>query len=289
MAREACGVVVTFHPELDVVENLTKLRAQIERVIVVDNGSTEAELAWLRAASRTVGFELIENGENLGIATAMNIGIRRGEALGSRWVFQFDQDSCVTDGFAEAMVSAFESSPADLPLGILVPLYQDKRSGEAMAATLEPDGRLESVMTSGSLMRMKTLQQYGLLRDELFIDGVDHELSLRLRAAGFRLAECASAVLLHSPGTPSSFRVIRKRPFQSANYSPVRRYYQERNKIWLVRRYWRTFPDFCKRQFRVSAKEGAKIVLFEGDKVRKLRYFLWGWWDGLRGRTGRRD
>ncbi len=283
-----CAVVVTYHPGQDVVENLSALRAETNRIIVVDNGSSGTELAMLDAAAKNLDLEIIRNGENLGIATALNIGIRRAQQLACPWVLLFDQDSCVTPGFVEAMLTGFRTLSDHGPIGILVPQYRDKRLGNVMEALRESDGQIETAMTSGSLLQMSTLNQHGLLLDELFIDGVDHELSLRLRAAGFRLVECADALLLHSPGSPQSHRIIRKKPFQTSNYSAVRRYYQERNKVWLVRKYWREFPEFSRRQFSVTLKEGIKVVVLEQNKLEKMIAFLRGWWHGLRGHLGRR-
>jgi rhamnosyltransferase len=143
-------------------------------------------------------------------------------------------------------------------------------------------------ITSGSLLQAQTVQQCGLFVDELFIDGVDHEYSLRLRKAGFPLYECADAILLHSPGAPRHHKFPGGKRFQTANYSPIRRYYQERNKIWIARHYARTFPRFCLRIFVVSLKDFIKIWLVEpDDKLRKATYFLRGTLDGIRGRYGK--
>lgn len=288
MPDAVCGVVVTYHPDSEVLENLQHLRPEVKHLVVVDNGSLEAELAPLRAAAEPMNFEVIEVASNLGIATALNIGIRQAEALGCEWVLLFDQDSQVTDGFTDTLLQAFRSTPAEERLAILIPRYVDKRLGTPMKAILEADGTIETAMTSGTLMRIKTFQEHGLFVESLFIDGVDHEYSLRARAAGLSIKECPDAVLLHSPGTPSVHRLrLRKKPFLSSNYSPIRRYYQERNKVWLVRRYWRTFPAFSKRQFAVSLKDLIKIVLFEEDKVTKCRFFFRGLWHGLIGRMGK--
>jgi hypothetical protein len=67
----------------------------------------------------------------------------------------------------------------------------------------------------------------------------------------------------------------------------VRRYYQERNKIWVAKRYGRAFPAFCAKQFLTSAKDLVKIVLVEDDKLRKIQFFFRGIRDGLRNRTGK--
>jgi len=295
------AVVVTFHPDEQVAANLSALCAQVQDVVVVDNGSSPAEIAQLHRQSSRIGFHLIENGENLGIATALNIGIRhvigvsqarqeqdraKASPLGESWVMLFDQDSCVTDAFTGTMLDSFLTNPTADRLGILVPLYRDKRFGKPIPADKIATGGIEAAMTSGSLIPLGTFERHGLFVDEFFIDGVDIEFSLRLRKAGLRIEECTDAVLLHSPGAPR-FHRIGGFNFQTSNYAPVRRYYQERNKIWIYKRYFSTFPRYCRRLLIGSVKDFAKIVLIEPRKTGKIVHFLRGVYDGILERMGR--
>src|SRR5580698_7152472 len=94
-----CAVVVTFRPEANVWDNLAKLRCQAETLVVVDNGSPPESLAPFRALPADAGFTLIENKANLGIAAALNAGVRWAKTRGFEYVVLFDQDSAVTDGF----------------------------------------------------------------------------------------------------------------------------------------------------------------------------------------------
>ena len=286
LGEHVAGVVVTFHPDEHVLKNLEQLRPQVERIVVVDNGSTPSELELLRTACQQMHIQLIENGANLGIATALNIGVRHGLEAGMQWIFLFDQDSRVQDAFIGNMVQHFLERERHAPLGLLAPLYLDMRSGNAIHGETLHGRNLEVAMTSGSLLRAATFERCGFFVDELFIDVVDHEYSLRLRRAGLTIEECEQAVLLHSPGAPAVHHLFGKR-FLTSNYSPLRRYYQERNKIWVARRYFSSFPKFCLGMFFVSAKDFVKIVFVEPEpRVRKMRFFLRGMWDGLLGRTG---
>ncbi len=287
IANSVCAIVVTFHPDMDVVENLSKVRQQVQAVVVVDNGSSQVSINLLRDASRQIGFELIENGENLGIGAALNIGIRLADVNAFEWVILFDQDSAVTEGFIDAMLHGFASIAKTDRLGILVPRYVDKRSGIPLPQDLAKSGGLETAMTSGSLMRVSLFREHGLFEEELFIDSVDSEYSLRLRGSGYMIEECNDAMLLHSPGHPTVRRLFGVRLFQTANYSAVRRYYQDRNRIWLTRKYWRTFPKFCLRLYRDSFKEHAKTILGEDQKWQKCYLAGLGVLDGLRGRMGK--
>lgn len=287
-APAVCGVVVTFHPDETVVQNLSALAAQVGRIVVVDNGSTAQELAPIRELAGE-GVELVEHGENLGIATALNAGVRRAAAAGCDYALLFDQDSTVTPGFVETMVRCFENSVYGDRLAIVVPRYVDQRDGAVLPPFYGKDGTLQGAMTSGTMFRTDLPAAVGWFADEYFIDAVDYEFSLRVRSAGRVIVECPEAILMHSPGTPTLHKHLFKQGhFQAANYSPVRRYYQERNKILMLKRHWRDHLRFCLGQIWLSAKELAKILVFEPAEGRgkKLRYFGRGWVDGWLGRSG---
>lgn len=283
-----CAVVVTYHPDSAVLINLQALRPQVDWLVVVDNGSTEAELAPLRqllAADET--SSLIENGENLGIATALNIGVRQGMSYNAEYALLFDQDSRVTEGFVQTLCHAYTQSPQGRRLGILVPSYIDERLNRALPPNRLADGSLEAAMTSGSLILMDTLEHHGMFVDQLFIDGVDYEFSLRLRKAGLVIEEYSGAVLVHSPGTPRRQRLLGLLTYQISNYSPIRQYYQQRNKVWVTKHYWKAFPVFCCKLFYFSGKDFIKLIVAEDNKANKLRAFLRGVFDGIRGKMGR--
>ena len=149
------------------------------------------------------------------------------------------------------------------------------------------DGSIEQASTSGSLMPMRIFDRFGMFMEELFIDGVDYEYSLRVRAEGYGIEECRGARLLHSPGTPTKHRLPLWGEWLATNYSPVRRYYQERNKVLTMKRWGRRFPGFYWRQFVISAKDVVKVVLVEDGKGTKLAAYVRGWRDGALGRTGK--
>ena len=278
-------MVVTYEPAPELMENLTALRPQVERLIVVDNGSSAEKLEMIRRAVQRTNFECLENGTNLGVATALNRGIEHALEAGAEWLFLFDQDSRVTAGFVESMLGAYAASPWGERLKILTPQYKDAGSGEMLPSMPAKQG-IAIALTSGSLLRAGTLREYGLFRDELFIDEVDHEYSLRLRRAGMVLEQTDAAILLHALGSPTAHSIA-ARDFRVTNYSAVRRYYQERNKVWMARHYGLSFPGFVLSRFRMTLADMWKIVAFEDDKRVKIRYSLRGMVDGLRGRMGR--
>jgi rhamnosyltransferase len=287
MKEEVCAVVVTYHPDDAVLDNLAAIRPQVQGLVVVDNGSREERRSLLRLASREWHFKLIENGENMGIAAALNTGVKWAEEEGYTWTALFDQDSTAPFGFIETMLRAFERSRRRDKIALLVPRYVDSRRGNSLSAIYAGNGSLQVAMTSGSLIPMSIFRQEGLFEENLFIGGVDYEYCLRLRRKGYTVEECTEAVLLHAPASFTDCRVKGVRLFSTSNYSAPRRYYRDRNTIWIIRKYWTRYPAFVLRMLSDSLKDVIKIILAENNKRQKVLHMALGMRDGLLGRMGK--
>ena len=285
--KSVCAVVVTYRPDDGVLDNLAAIRPQVQGLVVVDNGSSEEKRNRLRLAAREMEFTLIENGDNLGIAAALNIGAKWAQSERYRWVALFDQDSTAPPTFIDTMLRAYESSPRRDRIGLLVPRYIDSRRGIPISAIYAKDGSLQVAMTSGSLMPISIFSHEGWFEDSFFIGAVDYEYCLRLRSIGYSVEECADAVLLHAPADFTECKVNGVRLFSTSNYSAGRRYYRERNTIWMIKKYWARYPAFFVGMLSDSAKDSVKILLAETGKRKKVYYMVLGVRDGLLGRMGK--
>ncbi|HEY0797047.1 MAG TPA: glycosyltransferase family 2 protein [Acidisarcina sp.] len=281
-----CAIVVTFHPDPDVLENLALLRKQFQRVLVVDNGSLPHTLGPLRRAADQHDYLVVENGVNLGIAAALNRGARQAAKEGYEWVALFDQDSVVAPGFMDAMFKGMEESSLPTKPAIYVPRYFDRGSGEEMQPVKEPGGELLVARTSGCLIPLWVFDECGWFIEELVIDQVDYEFCLRVRAKGYRIVQCAQAMLRHSLGAPMVHRVLGMRLFGTTNHNPARRYYLARNRTWLLKKYWASYPTWCSGLCILTLKEIVKILLVENRRWSKLGHTLLGLYDGVIGRMG---
>jgi rhamnosyltransferase len=282
-----CAVVVTYHPDDRVLDNLAAIRPQVQGLVVVDNGSSEEKRNRLRLAASEVGFALIENGDNLGIAAALNIGAKWAQAEGYGWVALFDQDSTAPPNFIDTMCHAYETNRRGDRVALLVPRYIDSRLGIPLPPVYADNGSLQVAMTSGSLMPIAIFSEEGWFEESLFIGGVDYEYCLRLRSKGYSVEECTEAVLLHAPADFTECRVNGSRLFRTSNYSAERRYYRDRNNIWMMRKYWTRYPAFFLSTLSNSLKDCLKILLAENDKQRKVFHMALGVRDGLLGRMGK--
>jgi len=137
-SQSVCAVIVTYHPSAKMVEHLRNVFAQVQALVVVDNGSSLDELEPLRLEIRTLGFQLIENGENLGVAEALNQGVRWAKSKGYPWIILFDQDSAITDKFIDQMFAAWRTHPDCERVASIHPRYVDPCRVRTTAARCFP-------------------------------------------------------------------------------------------------------------------------------------------------------
>ena len=281
-----CAVIVSYNPPRKILENIGALRSQVKSIVVVDNGSSEKNLALLREGRSEYDFELLENGRNLGIAAALNVGIREVKARGCFWVALFDQDSRVEPRFIDCMLGAFKSAPNPAQVAMLCPVYLDSRTGITLPILRSNKGEILATMTSGSLIPMRVVDQVGAFIEALFIDYVDIEFCLRIRRAGYRIVQSPRAVLYHSQGCITQHRLFGRR-FTSTNHSAVRRYYMTRNRLWVVGHYLRDW-SWSPKEVKSIILETVKIVLVEHDRLKKMKSIVYGVYDAVGGRLGKR-
>jgi rhamnosyltransferase len=330
VAGEACAdvsaVVVTYRPDIARIRELIAvLRAQVGRIVIVDNGSpAETVLALAGDAGADSAVELLRNDENLGIGAAQNLGMARAlDVPDCRYLLLCDDDSMPAPAMvaslraalmteASAGASAGASARASAPLAAVGPWCVDERSGEdavlivddgrgprrwrppasAGAAPTEASGAASAelidvgfLIASGTLIPAATLRQLRGMRGSYFIDHVDTEWCLRARAAGFRLAVVPQARLRHRLGDS-----VRKVWFlgarQVAWHAPLRDYYTLRNTLLLLRDV--ALPGAWRRYLIGTLVKYAAYFLLLGDRrASRLRHMLLGFTHGLRGQSGR--
>ena len=246
---EVCAVIVTYNPDLEVLDRLLeRLVAQVSEIVIVDNGSTRDIGAWLDEKQRP-GCELQALGVNRGIAAAQNIGIELAIKRDASYVILFDQDSLPGTDMIARLVGAAEMLLASgSKLAAVGPRYLDRRQNNPppfirvralrverldcvdMTTVVEVD----YLVASGCFIPTSTLKVVGGMREELFIDYVDIEWGLRARRYGFKSHGVCAAEMEHSLGEEPIVFCGRRIPV----HSPLRHYYHFRNAVWLYKQKW---------------------------------------------------
>jgi rhamnosyltransferase len=281
-----CAVVVTFRPPSGVPANLAKIRPQVQGLVVVDNGSSPEALAPVLAASQALNFELIENGANLGIAAALNVGVKWAKACGYNFVVLFDQDSTTTDGLIAAMLREYETNSSHERIAVVTPKHLELETGEWDRPAFAEDRSPLIAITSGSLMPVSIFDRCGFFEEDLIIDRVDDEYCLRARSMGYTIVLCKEAYLHHSVGSPRVHSFLGFRQVKVTHHSAKRYYYLTRNRIVMVKRYWRQYPRWSYLTARSVVRDLIVNFVVEDHRRQKLGATLHGFVDGLIGRMG---
>lgn len=90
--------IVLFNPDVDrLKENVNAIIQQVDDLILIDNGSGNInEVKAIHFHDKK--YTIIENGNNLGIATALGQIMEYGIQYGYDWVLTLDQDSVCRPG-----------------------------------------------------------------------------------------------------------------------------------------------------------------------------------------------
>ncbi len=287
-----CAVVVSYNPAAEIIANVVALLDQVDEVVIVDNGSGEDSKMPLNKFGSYPNVSVICNQENLGLAAALNIGVKHAKAVGHQWVATFDQDSKVTSGMIKTMLRAYDAYPEKEIIAGLSPRYQNQLTGEIRGnnGLSYKEGSLYAermvVMASGNLLKASIFDAIGYFNEVLFIDHVDTEFCLRCAAKGYKILEVKDAILLHCIGFPVQHRIFGKQR-TTTNHSSLRRYYVARNGIYVYKKFALVFPAWVSRDAYNLLKLIVMVVLLESDKRQKLVSIFRGVIHGLFGKMGK--
>jgi rhamnosyltransferase len=272
------GVVLAYHPEPDVLANVRALAAQTAHVIVVDNTPGGDPAGVLSQLDVEQAVTVLTLSTNLGVAAGFNAGMRAALADGADFVWIFDQDSTVTSGMLERLLSAHAA--AGKRAGVVAPALRSHATGVVYRReTGRGAGDVDVLISSGSLFSRELLERIGLHDEPLFIDYVDHDICLRARRYGFRNLKVYDTLLDHRFGDSTPTTILGRRVYLS-EYSPLRHYYSARNRVIVVKRFG--FGRWFWEDVGFTTKAWAKVLLREGDRRVKIAAFLRGVRDGLR-------
>lgn len=277
-----CAIVVTYQPDDALAQRLARLRAQVDHVVIVDNGSDARLLERALGPARDdSGVTLLANGANLGIAAALNRGLQWAAEREFGFVLTMDQDSMLEPDALRALHAVYAQG-AEGPIGLVASAYFP----HVPMANGVPSARpVTATITSGNLLPLSVVAAVGGFDDSLFIDWVDIEYCLRLRRAGYVLLETTERLMQHSIGAATPVRIAGV-SLMASNHSARRRYYQYRNAVLVTKRYAGFAPWYLARAWLGLAKTLVIVAWAERGRRTKLAAAMQGLWDGLLGRRG---
>lgn len=284
--QNTCAIVVTYYPDVGFRDRLERALAQFPFAIVVDNGSKGMAAEMLHSLEDGQQVLLAVNHANLGVAAALNQGVKLALQQGFEWGVLLDQDTLVfPDMLASLLTVHVECGGGDVLVGGNYHDVHRKKNFIACKNNAQGYKRRKTLITSGTFVSLDLVMRIGGFREDYFIDSVDHEFCLRARSHGCMVVITCKPVMSHSIGAPIESTAWLSK-FTSRNHSPARKYYIARNTTATVRSYFIREPAWAMRQVWRPLFEFVSIWLFETEKQKKAMAFLIGIAHGLVGKMG---
>ncbi len=271
------AVVVFYRPNDENLNNIYNYIDSVDKLYIVDN--TEDDLI---RVNNTDKIEYINLKENKGIAYALNEGAKKAIDDGYHYLLTMDQDSKITSEIVDRMKDYLEKHK-DKDIGLISP-YQDIDSKDD-DITEDVEDMVE-VMTSGNIINLDAYQDIGGFKDWLFIDCVDTDYCMNLHRHGYKVLRLNNIVMKHELGNLKVHKLFGKE-YPCYNHNPIRRYYIVRNNLYINQMYKDLFPDYCAWLLRVQKGQVKRIIVFEKNKIKKLRMMYKGYRDFKKGVKGK--
>lgn len=279
MKDRICAVIVTYNCGENFLNTFKSVENQVDKIVIVDNGSTENTIRMLNKLKSEKKAEVILCGDNLGIAAALNKGVKYALENGFEWIITLDHDSNLKEDMVDRLLQAYYSLDNDnqkkvlslLPRYIELGLNVEEQLNKEQEEIKYVDGGI----TSGNLVNRKAFEKVGLFDEKLFIDFVDYDFCFRIKEKGFEIVEVRDAILFHRIGETKGGRFFFKK-VSATNHSPIRRYYITRNRMYCWRKYNNIVPEEIKFDKGCAIKETVKILLYEEKKFTKMKMILKG-------------
>ena len=269
---KVAAVVVLYNPDNNVLSNINSYIDQVERLFAVDN-SDKPNSVLVEKIKLNSKIEYISNNGNVGIAAALNIGVKKATEEGFEYLLTMDQDSEASPLLVSNLLECFS---VDSNVAIGAPLLYHPDSRSVIRDFNEPCEKVFTVWTSGSLLNLNICEKAGGFKEELFIDYVDHEFCLRINKMGYKVYVCNKAKLKHNLGTINEVNLFFRKVYPT-NHSPLRLYYRTRNRFYVKKIFKKDFPEFFKQDNKDFWKTFLKVILFEADRIKKIRYTFKGY------------
>lgn len=276
---------------LECLASLDRLRYPNFHVLVVDNGSRDAELQPVREAFPRATILVLA--ENRGYTGGSNAGIRFALEKGADYVWLLNNDTTVEPRCLAALVDAAERDPR---AGCVSPVIYDyavprrvqfcgtildRRTQRLVNARTVEEGRRAAkrgpllLWGTALLLKRTLIEAIGVFDERYFAYHEDIDYSLRAAAAGFEARIVGEAAVFHKSG----------QALGSVD-SPVKEYLVVRNWYLLRRSHRRLWPRYASRRRFLAWALKRALAALESGRRSTAEHALDGAWDGLRGRWG---
>ena len=191
------------------LESLNEDSEYIGEVIIIDNGSSDSSIDYLKNNKFNFPLVLIENKENVGFSPAVNQGIRKAK---NSLIFSINNDTEIKKGSIKKLIDLINSSDDIFSVQAKMLQYNNKdliddvgdeynllawtkKVGENHKSSEYVEVRDIFSSCAGAAMYNKSiLEEIGLFDDNFFAYMEDVDLAIRSRINGYRNLLCPEAI-----------------------------------------------------------------------------------------------
>lgn len=254
-----CAGIVSYNPNIERLrKNAIAIKDQVGRVIIFDNGSQNAD--HVEKLCKECGIQFIGCKKNIGLAGALN-QIFRNRSNEEKWFLLLDQDSICPQGYVNHARKFFWYNN----VGIVSAGCYEKNLGERVGKIIE-NGKsytfVKRCITSGSIVRCSAYNDVGGYDEQLFVDYVDFDFSVRIRQSGYKILHMNDILIEHELGESVKKRFLFWN-FRYTKHSAEREYGIARNIIIFLRKYHKS--ENCFRDFMSLMKHYFLVIFYDRD------------------------
>ena len=277
------ATVILYYPDENVIENILSYVNSVEKLYLVDNTETPSKLI-TDNLKRFTGAVYIHDGENQGIAARLNHVSNLASEDGFDWLLTMDQDSSFGGNTFINYLNCFTSFENKGNVSMFG-INHVKESDDPDVCNAV---NVNHLITSGSVLNLRLVNEIGGFDEKLFIDEVDFEYCLRSVAKGFGIIQFTNIFLTHNLGQTSQHRSFKTTKLTSrVLHSPVRMYYMTRNFLYVETKYRHSFPDEINLRRKVLFNRIKNNILYNKERFKVINDALKGFRDYKKNKFGK--
>lgn len=283
------ATVILYNPKDDVFDNIESYIKGVDLLIVVDN-STQHNIKLIdKIKDSFTNILYINNNDNLGIATALNIACYKAIELDYDWILTMDQDSRFLD--FKSYIACLQKVSDKQNLAIIAANTQWNAKNYIVKEPSYDYEEKSIVITSANFLNLSIFKALGGFEEKLFIDMVDYDYCLKVNSQDYKIFYFKDVLVEHSLGDLIKRKNLFTRKIkEKIEHNPQRVYYITRNYLYISKVYGKKFPkkfNFIRSLNILFIHEVTKILIYEDQKLKKLYSKLVGLFHFIIGKYGK--
>lgn len=276
---------------IDCLESLFKIDYSDYQIIVVDNGSIDGSVEFIKEEFSKVF--LIENKKNFGFAAACNQGIKRAIADGADYVLLLNNDTVVSRDFLEKMIVAGEKDKKVGIVGAKIYYFDQPQkiwfaggdfvwwrvSGKHRFWQKQEKRELKGIMPSdfitgcAMLIKKQVFEDIGYFYEPFFLSVEDLDFCWRAKKNKWKIVVDLNVCLWHKVSSS-----------REGEFSFSNGYYGVRNRLFFAFQRTHNFlGGFVLLFFVIPLRI---IQWLWQKKINSVKGLIWGTWDFFQGKSG---